>query len=60
MLELGQVIEVALFISISLDAAGAEENERKEMMPKVYSTCCYILGHMMNNYMTVIERWGAI
>ena len=49
------VIEVAFFISILLDVAGADDSGRKEKMPKALNFCGFMLGHTMNNCMTVIE-----
>ncbi len=65
------VIEVAFFISILLDVAGADDGRRKEKMPKALDYCGFMLGCAVNNCMTVIElyhdhdvkvieRWGAI
>ena len=65
------VIEVAFFISILPDAAGADDGRRKEKMPKALDDCGFVLGHAAKSCMTVIERlcgyhlivhrrWGAI
>ena len=49
------VIEVAFFISILLDAAGADDGRRKEKMPKALDYCGFVLGHAVKSCMTVIE-----
>ena len=56
----GNEIEVAFFISMLSDAQGqgkAEERKRcrKGMIPEVI-----LLGHGVNNDMTVIAGWSAI
>ena len=43
------------------DAAGAGEEKRKGGTPKEWISCKEILGHRVNNHMTVIwNGWGAI
>ncbi len=41
-------------MSISLDVAGTEEEERKGGTPKEEISCGLSLGHKVNNLMTVI------
>lgn len=36
------------------DVAGTEDDNGKGRAPKEFHTCRGILGHIMNNYMTVI------
>ena len=52
------VIEVAFFISILLDVAGADDSGRKEKMPKALDYCGFVLGRTANSCMTVIELGG--
>ena len=53
-------IEVASFISTMWDVSGTDEYIEKEKMPKGYDTWIILLGHSMNNTVTVIVRWSAI
>ncbi len=47
-------VEVAYQISILVDVSGTDEIRRKGVTPKEYISCVYVLGHMVNNHMTVI------
>lgn len=47
-------IEVAYFISSFPDVAGTEEERQKGSAPKGYSPAAVLLGHGVNNSMTVI------
>ena len=47
-------------MSNSADVTGTDEAERKVNMPKGLIPEYQMLGHTVNNCMTVIERWGAI
>lgn len=42
------------------DASGAGESEGKGSVPKGFSAEDCILGHMVNNHMTVIKGDGAL
>lgn len=47
-------VEVAYQISILVDVSGTDEIRRKGVTPKEHISCVYVLGHMVNNHMTVI------
>ncbi len=52
-------IEVAFFRSISFDAAGAGEKERKGNTPKERTVCRSNLGHTAKSRMTVTRLAGG-
>lgn len=53
-------IEVAFFMSIFSDAAGAGEEKGKGNTPKEEMTCQSSLGHTVNSRVTVIRMDGAL
>lgn len=46
-------------MSIWSDVAGTVDDHRKGITPKEKGTCCFFLGHVVNNYMTVIWSVGC-